>query len=383
MKASAGSSRCSSYRSLVGREPLAVVVRRRSARNAKSSGPEGQASSSPWPSRSRGRELLDVRRRSASRREPSTRRSGARSGARCASTGGPHRDDEQMARSRNDLEPRVRQPRLPPASVPRVGERVARAVEQERLRLDRLRLEAPRLQAVPGDVGGETAGALDERGVAASRPGGSARRPSGVRPRRPSRAPRSHRASRREGILRDQRGEAAGRAAACASSGGRARSRSSSSRCSASIHGTSASGAGVATTTTRSTRSGRRAARASATRPPADQPSDADASDVEAVEHGGEVVRGGCHGRPSSGGDGMRAAVARPVDREQADVPRPGLRPDRGRRCRRPARCGRRRRRAPPRSRAPVADGTRPRASSCGGRRPAGPTRARNAWTRP
>ena len=60
--------------------------------------------------------------------------------------------------------------------------------------------------------------------------------------------------------------------AASAASGGRPRSRSSSARCSPSIHGTSASGAGVAITATRSTRSGRRAASASATRPPADQP---------------------------------------------------------------------------------------------------------------
>src|SRR5215211_1069531 len=58
----------------------------------------------------------------------------------------------------------------------------------------------------------------------------------------------------------------------CASSGARSRSASSATRCSGSIHGTSSSGAGVATTTTRSTRSGRRAARARATRPPADQP---------------------------------------------------------------------------------------------------------------
>ena len=51
---------------------------------------------------------------------------------------------------------------------------------------------------------------------------------------------------------------------------------------------------------------------------------DADAPDAHAVEHGGELVRRGGHRRPGPRCDGRRAAVPRPVDREQADVPRPG-----------------------------------------------------------
>jgi hypothetical protein len=46
----------------------------------------------------------------------------------------------------------------------------------------------------------------------------------------------------------------------------------------------------------------------------------------QALEHGGEVVCGGCDRRPLSGGDRMRPAVPRAVDRDQPHVPRPGRR---------------------------------------------------------
>ena len=47
----------------------------------------------------------------------------------------------------------------------RPGTQVARAVEEQRLRLDLLRLEAPRLQAVAGDVRGQAGRALGERAL--------------------------------------------------------------------------------------------------------------------------------------------------------------------------------------------------------------------------
>ncbi len=51
---------------------------------------------------------------------------------------------------------------------------------------------------------------------------------------------------------------------------------------------------------------------------PARRPADdADPLDVQAVEHGRDVVRRRSDGRDAAAGDGIRAPVARPVDREK------------------------------------------------------------------
>src|SRR5215218_10909561 len=70
----------------------------------------------------------------------------------------PHRQQHQVPGVGRDLEPRVRDALLPPPRVRRTRDRVARAVEEKRLRLDLLGLEPPRLQAVAGDVGGQAGG---------------------------------------------------------------------------------------------------------------------------------------------------------------------------------------------------------------------------------
>jgi hypothetical protein len=44
----------------------------------------------------------------------------------------------------------------------------------------------------------------------------------------------------------------------------------------------------------------------------------------QTLEHGGEIVRGGCNRRPLSGSDGMRASVPRAIDRDQPHVLRAG-----------------------------------------------------------
>src|SRR5687767_3409140 len=75
-------------------------------------------------SRSRGGDLLRIRipiripLRAGDEPQPSAIRRQVREDAR------PHRDYEEVAGSRRDLEARVGQPRLPPASVLRAGEGV-------------------------------------------------------------------------------------------------------------------------------------------------------------------------------------------------------------------------------------------------------------------
>ena len=166
---------------------------------------------------------------------------------------------------------------------------------------------------------------------------------------------------------------------ACASLGASSRSRSSRSRCSGSSHGTSLSAAGVQATTTRSTSSGRRAASASATRPPADQPRTPTARPR------------GCRGRPRgrprpNRRSTMRPAEADPSARSRVGRPRAAARAvlvsarGSGRRCPRRARCDRRRRSAPPRCGRRPRRPARPRVWSCDERRYAGPTGARCAW---
>src|SRR5262249_22945671 len=70
-----------------------------------------------------------------------------------------------MAGVGNDLETRVGQPFLPPATVLRRGEWITCAVDEQRLRRNLLRLESPRSEAVAGDVGGEPRRALREGGA--------------------------------------------------------------------------------------------------------------------------------------------------------------------------------------------------------------------------
>jgi hypothetical protein len=54
-------------------------------------------------------------------------------------------------------------------------------------------------------------------------------------------------------------------------------------------------------------------------------PDHAHALDAEGIEHRREVVRGGCHGRPLSGGNGIRAAVSGPIDGEERHISPLGL----------------------------------------------------------
>ena len=68
---------------------------------------------------------------SAPWRDPSTRRSGARSGARCERTRG-QAGTRAGALPRDDLEASLGQTRLPPASMPRPGDRILRPVQEQR-----------------------------------------------------------------------------------------------------------------------------------------------------------------------------------------------------------------------------------------------------------
>ena len=297
------------------------------------------------------------------RRWPRGRARGAR--ARAATW-----DDQEMACARYDLEARVGSRDFHQRPCRGSASGIPRAVEQERLRRrPRPGLEPPRLQAVPGDVGGQPVRALDERHPQHLAEAARGLPASAARPRRPgllrgARAPRARagrpgRASR--GAPRARRGTSGGGRAARARSAARPRSTAPRPR----APGSRSRPRG------RRGRGGVRPARARRGRRPTSRPRRrARRSCRRARWRGRRRLRPPSTIVPAATGD-EPPYPGRSIESSVTSAPASRRDPDRS--SRRPARCGRGRRSARGRRAMPPL-GARRRASSCGGRRPADPT---------
>jgi choice-of-anchor A domain-containing protein len=76
---------------------------------------------------------------------------------------GPRREDEQVPSAGHNLQTCVGEVFLPPGSMPRSGDWIFGTVQQQCFGLHCFRRKSPRLEAVAGDVTGETGDTLNER----------------------------------------------------------------------------------------------------------------------------------------------------------------------------------------------------------------------------